>query len=624
MICMMLVVYKESEMFDEENTRLRSILRDTFGFSSIWLESEEIQLGRIRLPKDTSVTLRWEGNGNENEKVKEIIKIWEKESLDEKEFILIKKIGGKSEDSRVFLEKKWERVDSIYNVQTFLLATTITFHLEFGSFVIAPQELVESILDDRIKNMIKDGFMEEKLPNINLSCSIIKDNDFSCSILNNANFSRAILTDSCFHDAELSNSNMVGADLSRADLQRANLCGADLSRANLTKACLDYSNVEYANLHYALLHKASLEGGSFHKSNFNRADLSDAEMTDGHFRYADFSESNFTRTIARADFHKATFSSTRFVGTDLSRADLSGANFRNATFFKVDLSRANLCGADLSEAVLTEVVLEYAYYDTFTIWPEGFDINIPDLIYIGNGVDFEGKEVCVHIDKADLSNANLKNTKLSGKFEYANLRGSDLRGANLSEASFRILDLQETLMDEEFLQHLECRHMLVKTIIYNEQTQLDSRTVPNSEVLESVFKKILKPKNLVYTGNEKSWSSLVLHNLDFTKVNLSQSNLSKFQITEMNFNNANLSQADLTYSKIRASNFIDADLSGADLSGAELSGVKLSGANLRNVNFSDTYFFNVCFDNATYNDGTIWPKDFDYSKEGIVHENDAS
>jgi uncharacterized protein YjbI with pentapeptide repeats len=65
-------------------------------------------------------------------------------------------------------------------------------------------------------------------------------------------------------------------------------------------------------------------------------------------------------------------------GADLMGADLSFANLSQANLSGADLSQASLIGtllsgADLSGTDLSGTDLSEARYDTFTVWPEGFD-----------------------------------------------------------------------------------------------------------------------------------------------------------------------------------------------------------------------------------------------------------
>ena len=70
-------------------------------------------------------------------------------------------------------------------------------------------------------------------------------------------------------------------------------------------------------------------------------------------------------------------------GANLRDANLTGANLIRANLTAVDLRGANLSGANLSggnlykanlqDADLTNTNLHGNKYDTFTIWPEGFD-----------------------------------------------------------------------------------------------------------------------------------------------------------------------------------------------------------------------------------------------------------
>ena len=61
--------------------------------------------------------------------------------------------------------------------------------------------------------------------------------------------------------------------------------------------------------------------------------------------------------------------------------------------------------------------------------------------------------------------------------------------------------------------------------------------------------------------------------------------------------------AELSKAKLNKAKLSKADLRQAKLDGANLRGAKLDGADLSN---------------ATYDNDTLWPDDFDHSKEGMI------
>jgi len=112
----------------------------------------------------------------------------------------------------------------------------------------------------------------------------------------------------------LSFANLTGATVTGTDLVNSTLFGIDLSFTDLVGANLSFSDLSFANL--------------------NGADLSFARLP-----FADLS------------------------GADLSFADLDDSDLRNA----------NLSGAILSNIKLSKTALAGALYDSFTIFPTGFD-----------------------------------------------------------------------------------------------------------------------------------------------------------------------------------------------------------------------------------------------------------
>ena len=96
------------------------------------------------------------------------------------------------------------------------------------------------------------------------------------------------------------------------------------------------------------LHGADLYGANLSGANLYGADLRGANLYGADLRGADLRGANL-------------------YGADLRGANLYGADLRGA-----DLDGANLYGADLHEANLTGANLDGAYWNEYTIWPNGF------------------------------------------------------------------------------------------------------------------------------------------------------------------------------------------------------------------------------------------------------------
>ena len=87
-----------------------------------------------------------------------------------------------------------------------------------------------------------------------------------------------------------------------------------------------------------------------------------------------------------ADLRGAMLYKAPLAGANLRRANLRGAslwdaNLTGADLREADLTGANLKGADLRGADLRGADLQRAYYESYTVWPEGFDPKAAGALY---------------------------------------------------------------------------------------------------------------------------------------------------------------------------------------------------------------------------------------------------
>lgn len=148
-------------------------------------------------------------------------------------------------------------------------------------------------------------------------------------------------------------------------------------------------------------------------------------------RYAEGERGFLDGELVGADLRGVNLRGACLPEADLGGADLRGANLRRADLSGAaldgaDLSGADLGGADLSESILLEADLSGAElrganlrgakYNNTTKWPDGFDFAQAGAI--GPNSDLRG---------ADLREANLNRVNLEG----ADLREASLEGANI-------------------------------------------------------------------------------------------------------------------------------------------------------------------------------------------------
>lgn len=132
-------------------------------------------------------------------------------------------------------------------------------------------------------------------------------------------------------------------------LTDGSLCGVNLMGANLKCAPLDH-----ANLYRSHMFRVNLEGADLSHAFLEKAFLEGAGLNDA--------------TIIAANLKN-----TNLIGVDLRNADLWQANLEGACLIGANLENAFLHQANLQNTKMTDANLKNAYFDSFTLWPEGFD-----------------------------------------------------------------------------------------------------------------------------------------------------------------------------------------------------------------------------------------------------------
>ena len=110
-------------------------------------------------------------------------------------------------------------------------------------------------------------------------------------------------------------------------------------------------------------------------ANLSGANLVSANLSGSDLRTADLSHAD----LYGANMSKANLFGAYLFGADLREADLSYADLR-----KTFLGKTDLRGANLRTANLESVLLEGAWYDHNTMWPEGFDPEAWGAVLVDN------------------------------------------------------------------------------------------------------------------------------------------------------------------------------------------------------------------------------------------------
>lgn len=295
-----------------------------------------------------------------------------------------------------------------------------------------------------------------------------------------------------------------GAFWANVDLTRAQLISADLRGADLRGARLDRAAAPDADFTGATLHRTSLSGLHGGRARFVRADLFEATGEAAVLPFADFERASLDRArLPGARLDQANLTEARLCGADLTGAVLTGATVEATDFTDADLSRANLVGLKLARAVLTGARFagaDLSCSDLEDVTLPGADFtkaNLRGALLTGSamrGATFAGACLAeaglaeIEWEDVDLRGADLRkatfhlgssrsgmlNTPIASEgsrtgfytddyeeqafkspeeIRKANLCGADLRGADLGDVDFYLVDLRGAKYDREQARH---------------------------------------------------------------------------------------------------------------------------------------------------------------------------
>lgn len=133
-----------------------------------------------------------------------------------------------------------------------------------------------------------------------------------------------------------------------------------------------------------------------------------------------------TREAVQERLSKTTGSIPDLSGVDLRRLDLSGLDFRQANLTKARLDSANLSGAKLFAVDLTDATAIGADLSKANL--DGSTLRRANLQH----ANLRGASLFATIvEAADLSEADLRDTRIIGYLKAAKLRGTNLQNANI-------------------------------------------------------------------------------------------------------------------------------------------------------------------------------------------------
>ncbi len=277
-----------------------------------------------------------------------------------------------------------------------------------------------------------------------LSASNLAEAKLSRAGAGRANFAGAVLRRADLREIQASGADFTGSDLSEVNGQRAVFGGTCLRGARLARAVLQDSYLSVADL----------SGASLRDADLSYARLAGAVITD-----ADFCNTNLTAArLSGLRLREAIFSGARFADANLYASDLEGMELPDANFEGAYLIEACLTGsriprgcfhkADLRGAAMADVQWEQADLREADLRGCVFHMGSSRSGLVGSPLASEGTRTGFYTDEYDQ-----QNFRPPEEIRKANLRGADLRGANVSETDFYLVDLRDAKYDPDQLEH---------------------------------------------------------------------------------------------------------------------------------------------------------------------------
>lgn len=254
-------------------------------------------------------------------------------------------------------------------------------------------------------------------------------NDTARKLLIEAHASGKSLKNIDLTGADLSGLDLQGIDLENAYLEHANFDNTDLTGANLRNAVL-----AHASLHGAILNDASAQGANLgsacfckaiaHKVDFTKAILSKADLKDADLSGAVLIDTEMMNVIfGNTILSRAKAEMLLFMDGNLENINFSGAHLKKCSFLKVSMKDVDFSGALLESSVFVTVAGDGTVFR---------DADMTNIRFVEQctftNSDFSG---------ACLNKANLRGSRLTGcNFSKTQLVDSDFSECDLTGANF--------------------------------------------------------------------------------------------------------------------------------------------------------------------------------------------
>lgn len=275
-----------------------------------------------------------------------------------------------------------------------------------------------------------------------------------------ADLSKASLANADLTGAVLESTNLLGATMRNASLRGAKLTGANLRGANLAAVSADGADFDHADLESANLCGASLRGAILRNANlkngrFCRADLVEAHLENACIEGADFTGAKLAgATLDRQPLRECTFGRTTFSQARLPRANLEGLiademEFEHAVLDGALLTGstfpwASFFGASLRNCGLAEIDWEGADLREANLRGSTFHMGTTRSGLVGSTIPCEGSRTGFYTD--EYFDSGFKSPE---EIRKANLCYADLRGAEIDDVDFYLVDLRHAKYSQE-------------------------------------------------------------------------------------------------------------------------------------------------------------------------------
>ena len=264
--------------------------------------------------------------------------------------------------------------------------------------------------------------------------------------LNDCRFCMAKISDTSFADARLNRADFHGADLTWVSFQGAGLISANFKKTELTS--VDFSRAHLKNCCFA---------GASLNCTFSGADMTGVEFigcqgdrcsfSQQRLRETEFSHSAWVNCTFRVcDLEFARITNASFVGSSFSGSYLSGSRMREVDLREVDLSGTGLADIDWQGVDLRNADLSGC----------AFHMGSSRSGLVGSPYPGHGSKTGFYTD--DFDDGWHRPVE---EIRKANLSGADLRGANVDNTDFYLVDLRAALYDRRQYEHfLRCDAIL--------------------------------------------------------------------------------------------------------------------------------------------------------------------